>query len=97
LGDSDGSRFEGVKGLRALVVAHREDFVRTFTDRLLAYATGRGTESYDWPAVRRIVRDSAAEDHRWSAIILGIVRSVPFGWSTGAGAAASGSARTFGQ
>ena len=84
----DGSRFEGVTGLRALVVARREDFVRTFTDRLLAYAIGRGTESYDWPAVRKIARDSAAEDHRWSAIIVGIVRSVPFGWSMGAGGAA---------
>jgi Protein of unknown function (DUF1592)/Protein of unknown function (DUF1588)/Protein of unknown function (DUF1595)/Protein of unknown function (DUF1585)/Protein of unknown function (DUF1587) len=84
----DGSRFEGVSGLRALVIARREDFVRTFTDRLLAYAIGRGTESYDWPAVRKIARDSAAEDHRWSAIILGIVRSVPFGWSTGGGSAA---------
>jgi hypothetical protein len=86
----DGSRFEGVKGLRALVVAHREEFVRTFTAQLLSYAIGRGTESYDWPAVRKIVRDTAAEDHRWSAVILGIVRSVPFGWSEAAGAAAGG-------
>jgi hypothetical protein len=70
------------------VVARRDDFVRTLTDRLLAYAIGRGTESYDWPAVRKIVRDSTAEDHRWSAIILGIVRSVPFGWSAGAEGAA---------
>jgi hypothetical protein len=78
----DGSRFDGVVGLRALLVSHREDFVRTFTNRLLAYAIGRGTEYYDWPAVRKVVFDAAADDHRWSAIIMGIVKSRPFGWST---------------
>ncbi len=78
----DGSRFDGVIGLRALLVSHREDFVRTFTNRLLAYAIGRGTEYYDWPAVRKVVFDAAADDHRWSAIIMGIVKSRPFGWST---------------
>ena len=50
----DGSRFDGVVGLRALLVSHREDFVRTFTERLLAYAIGRGIEYYDWPAVRKV-------------------------------------------
>ncbi len=80
----DGSRFDGIAGLRALLVNHREDFVRTVTERLLSYAIGRGTESSDWPAVRRIVHESAARDHRWSAIILGIVRSTPFGMSTSA-------------
>jgi Protein of unknown function (DUF1592)/Protein of unknown function (DUF1588)/Protein of unknown function (DUF1585)/Protein of unknown function (DUF1595) len=74
----DGSRFEGVAGLRTLLMNHREDFVRTFTERLLSYSIGRGTEAPDWPAVRRIVRDTASEDHRWSAIILAIVRSTPF-------------------
>jgi cytochrome c551/c552 len=80
----DGSRFDGVIGLRALLVSHREDFVRTFTNRLMAYAIGRGTEYYDWPAVRKVVLDAAADDHRWSAIIIGIVKSRPFGWSTSA-------------
>jgi cytochrome c551/c552 len=80
----DGSRFDGVIGLRALLVSHREDFVRTFTNRLMAYAIGRGTEYYDWPAVRKVVLDAAADDHRWSAIIMGIVKSRPFGWSTSA-------------
>ncbi len=78
----DSSRFDGVIGLRALLISHREDFVRTFTNRLLVYAIGRGTEYYDWPAVRKVVLDAAADDHRWSAIIMGIVKSRPFGWST---------------
>ena len=57
----DGSRFDGVAGLRTLLLKHREDFVRTFTEKLLSYALGRGTEAADWPAVRTIVRDTAAE------------------------------------
>jgi hypothetical protein len=77
----DGSRFDGVTGLRTLLLSHREDFVRTFTDRLLSYAIGRGTEACDWPSVRRIVRDSAAGDYRWSSIIMGVVRSTPFAMS----------------
>jgi len=80
----DGSRFEGVTGLRTLLVSHRDDFVRTFTERLLSYASGRGLEPADEPAVRRIVLDTAAQDHRWSAIILGIVRSTPFTMSAAA-------------
>ena len=71
----DGSRFDGIAGLRTLLMNHREDFVRTFTERLLSYSIGRGTEAADWPAIRKIVRDTAPEDHRWSAIILAIVRS----------------------
>jgi len=33
---------------------------------------------YDRPAVRRIVRDAAASNYRWSSIISGIVKSTPF-------------------
>jgi mono/diheme cytochrome c family protein len=80
----DGSRFEGVAGLRALIGSHREDFVRTFADRLLSYALGRGTELPDMPAVRKIVRDAAAQDYRWSAIVKAVVYSTPFGMSTNA-------------
>jgi hypothetical protein len=84
----DGTAFQGVAGLRALLVAHREDFVRTFTEKLLSYALGRGTEYYDLPAVRTIVRNAEAEDHRWSSLILGVVKSQPFTMSTSAAAAA---------
>jgi hypothetical protein len=74
----DGTRFEGIAGLRSLIVDHKEDFARTFTSKLLAYALGRGIEYYDLPAVRKIARDAAATDYRWSSIISGIVNSTPF-------------------
>jgi hypothetical protein len=78
----DGTRFEGVNGLRALVVGHQEDFVRTLSAKLLAYAIGRGLEYYDQPAVRKIAREAARDDYRWSSIIRGVVNSTPFGMST---------------
>jgi len=74
----DGSRFSGPEGLRALVLAHPEEFARAVTAKLLTYALGRALEPYDAPVVRRIVRDAAPSRYRWSAIIHGIVTSVPF-------------------
>ena len=74
----DGTRFEGVTGLKTLLAGHREDFVRTLSAKLLAYAIGRGLEYYDLPAVRKIARDAARSDYRWSALITGVVTSTPF-------------------
>ncbi len=73
----DGTAFDGPADLRARLADRREAFVRTVTGKLLTYALGRGVEHYDQPAIRQIVRD-AGPDYRWSSIILGIVRSVPF-------------------
>ena len=70
--------FRASPACATLLLSHRDDFVRTFTEKLLAYAIGRGIEPDDLPAVRKIARDAAAQDYRWSAIILGIVRSTPF-------------------
>jgi hypothetical protein len=89
----DGTRFEGVAGLRSLLAAHKEDFARTLTAKLLAYAIGRGIEYYDQPAVRKIARDAAANDYRWSSIIAGIVNSTPFTMSI----ARTGEARVAGR
>ena len=74
----DGTVFQGVAGLRTLLVSHRDEVVRTFTEKLLAYSVGRGVEYYDGPAVRKIMRTAAASDYRWSSLIAGIVRSTPF-------------------
>ncbi len=74
----DGTRFEGIAGLRAFVAGHKEDFARTLTGKLLAYALGRGLDYRDMPAVRRIAGDAAAADYTWSSIITGIAKSTPF-------------------
>jgi hypothetical protein len=74
----DGTHFQGAAGLRTLLLNHRDDFVRTFAEKMLAYALGRAVEYYDLPAVRQIRREAAANDDRWSSIILGVVKSTPF-------------------
>jgi hypothetical protein len=73
-----GASIEGLTGLRALLLNPADRFPRTVAEKLLAYAIGRRLEYYDRPAVRKIVRDAAASDYKWSAIILGIVNSPTF-------------------
>ena len=70
--------FDGVTGLREAVLARPEVFVGTMTEKLLTYALGRGLDHHDGPAIRRIVRDAAGNDHRFSSLVLGIVESTPF-------------------
>ena len=53
-------------------------FVQTVTEKLLTYALGRGVNYYDAPTVRRLVGDLERNDQRWSALLRGIVESVPF-------------------
>jgi mono/diheme cytochrome c family protein len=74
----DGTRFNGVAELRSALVRKPERFVNTVTEKLLTYALGRGLEYYDMPAVRRIVKDAAADQYRFRSIVLGVVRSYPF-------------------
>ena len=74
----NGIEFYGPQGLRTLLLERREEFSGTVTEKLLAYAIGRGPEHYDRATVRGITRAAAFEDYRWSSIIVGIVQSTPF-------------------
>ena len=73
-----GESFEGPTGLRGVILGQEERFAETVTEKLLTYALGRGVEYYDAPAIRRITRDAASSDYRWSSVIQGIVESTPF-------------------
>jgi len=75
---ADGTPINGVHGLRQYLLSHREDYVNTFTSRLMTYALGRLLDYHDNPAIRKVTREAAAANHRWSSIILGIVKSTPF-------------------
>ena len=75
----DGSTFDGPAGLRQLLLEkHRDEFVETFTEKLLTYALGRGIEAADKPAVRSIARSAARQNYRASAFLNAILESVPF-------------------
>ena len=73
-----GAKLDGVNGLRQELVRRPDVFVGVLTERMLTYAVGRGLEHYDMPAVRKIVRDARAGNYRFSSIVLGVARSVPF-------------------
>ena len=74
----DGTKFDGAAELQKALLAHPDLFATTVVDKLLTYALGRGTEYYDAPAIRAVVRDAGRRDYRFSALILGIVKSTPF-------------------
>jgi cytochrome c551/c552 len=74
----DGTEFDGMSGLRRMLLSQKDDYVRTFSAKLLGYAIGRGVEYYDQPAIRRIAREGAAAGSTWSSLILSVVRSTPF-------------------
>ena len=73
-----GIKIDGLSGLRAALLKDPEQFPRTVTEKLMAYALGRRLEYYDQPSVRKIVRDAAAKQYRWSSLIIGIVESPAF-------------------
>jgi hypothetical protein len=74
----DGTKIDGPAELRKVLAGKETQFVTTVTEKLLTYALGRGVEYYDQPSVRRIVREAAGSDYRWSSLILGITNSTPF-------------------
>ncbi|MCZ6750646.1 MAG: DUF1592 domain-containing protein [Acidobacteria bacterium] len=74
----DGSKFQDVVGFRKVLLSHPRQFARTVTENLLTYALGRGVEYTDAPAVRKILRQAAPSDYRWSSLIANIVQSTPF-------------------
>jgi hypothetical protein len=75
---ADGTVVNGVSAVRAALLRRPDVFVGTLTEKLLTYALGRGLDYHDMPAVRAIVRDAAADNYRFSSIVLGIVKSAPF-------------------
>jgi hypothetical protein len=70
--------FRGIAGLEDALLRRPELFAATLTENLLTFALGRGVEYYDAPAVRKIVRDAEKDGYRFSSLILGIVKSMPF-------------------
>jgi hypothetical protein len=74
----DGSVFSGVSGLEEALLKRPENFLTVLTEKLLTYALARGLEPQDGAEVRKIVRAARADHDRISAIVVGIVNSVPF-------------------
>jgi hypothetical protein len=74
----DGTKMTGPNGLRAALLKHQDMFFLSFTESLMTYSLGRRIESFDMPAIRKIIRDAAKDNHRFSAYVLGVVNSRAF-------------------
>jgi hypothetical protein len=74
----DGTPISGVVALRQALVRRPDVFVQVLTEKLLIYALGRGLTPEDMPTVRKIVRDAGQQQYRFTALVEGIVASVPF-------------------
>jgi len=84
----DGSPISGPATLREALAKDPEVFVRTLTEKMMTYALGRGLSAHDMPAVRTVTRSAASNGYRFSSLVLGIVRSLPFQMRMTAAAAA---------
>ena len=74
----DGTTINGPVSLRQAILGYSEAFVGTFTENLMTYALGRRVQYTDMPAVRAVAREAASNDNRFSALVIGIVKSAPF-------------------
>jgi hypothetical protein len=75
---TDGTRIDGVKGLRELSLRKRDMFAEVLIEKLLTYAIGRGLEHDDMPLVRSLAHDAAKGGYRFSSLIMGVVQSPAF-------------------
>jgi hypothetical protein len=74
----DGTKFDGIAGLRRILLERSDEFVYTMTEKLLTFALGRGADWYDAPAIRDAVRAAQQDDYRFSTLVTSIVTSRPF-------------------
>jgi len=74
----DGTKLDGLKGLREAMLKYSPQFVRVATEHMMTYALGRGVEYYDMPTLRSIVHNSAKQNYRFSTLVLGVVKSEQF-------------------
>jgi hypothetical protein len=74
----DGTPLDGPASLRRALLDRSTVFVRTMTEKLMVYGTGRALKYDDMPVVRKIARDAERDNTRFSSLVLGIVRSEPF-------------------
>ena len=75
---SNGDKFTGPSELKSLLLARKDDFARNLTERMLAYALGRGVEFYDMPSITTITDTLKTDGYRSSTLVTEIVKSYPF-------------------
>lgn len=75
---SSGAKFQGPVELKKLMLAQKDQFLHNLTEKMLAYALGRGLEYYDVPSVNHIKGEVKKADYRAEALVMEVVKSYPF-------------------
>jgi mono/diheme cytochrome c family protein len=75
---ADGSHVDGPAALREAIMKRPDQFLRTFSEKLLTYALGRSVAAADMPAVRGILHDASRDNYKFSSLVMAVVRSAPF-------------------
>jgi len=73
-----GTKFKGPIELKTILLKQKDLFYRNVTEKMLAYALGRGLEYYDSPTVRHIETELGKADYHATKLVLEIVKSYPF-------------------
>ena len=81
---ADGTKFEGPDGLKSMLMARKELFLRNLTKKMLGYALGRGLTLRDSCTVDEIVAKLKDKDYAAQALVEAIVLSVPFRYQAAA-------------
>jgi hypothetical protein len=89
----DGTKVEGPVELRKALLAKPNVFATTFSEKLMTYSLGRGLDYNDMPALRAVVRDAGKQEYKFSSVVMGIVKSVPFQMKQKGGAPVLGAQR----
>jgi hypothetical protein len=74
----DGKSFRGARDLKQILKGQEEAFTRNLAEKLLTFALGRGVERYDAVTIERMVKQTAANNYRFSTLVFEIVKSEPF-------------------
>lgn len=75
---TDGTRIDGIQGLRDLSMRKREVFAEVVIENLLTYALGRGLDHGDMPLVRALTHQAEKDNYRFSSLVMGVVQSPAF-------------------
>jgi hypothetical protein len=73
-----GQSFNGSKELKAILLSRSGEFTRCLAEKMTTYALGRGLDYYDRCAVDRIAQAVEKDGHKFSRLVVEIVKSDAF-------------------
>jgi hypothetical protein len=81
-----GEQFANAAELRKILIqSKRQEFLNTLAGRLLTFALGRGMEYYDRVSLDETVKNLEKNQHRFSSLVMGVVKSPAFQMRRGEG------------